>query len=146
MPTRAQEIMTPQERQLREQVARQEVQHQELVNLENETVRALQQNSSTFFQRVYSDDFMGTIATGQVLDKAGLIAYVLRADSQYSSFIVSDIRVRLYQGTAVVSGLWSARGTHAGHSFSRQSRIMHVYIYGLSGWKAIASQETLLPG
>ena len=146
LPSRGQEVLTYQQRVQREQLAQQEMQRQELENLEKETVRALQQNSSTFFQRVYGEDFLGTLPSGQILDKAGLIASVQRADSQYSSFIVSDIRVRLYQSTAVVSGLWSARGTRAGRNFSRQSRVIHVYIYGLSGWKAVASQETLLPG
>ena len=120
--------------------------HQELVNLEQETVRALQWNTGTFFRRVYSEDFIATTPTGQILDKQAFITFVERSDAKYSSFIASDVRVRVYQDMAVVTCLWSARGSLDGRAFSRQSRVIHVYTHGQRGWHAIASQETLLPG
>jgi len=52
----------------------------------------------------------------------------------------------LFEETAVVTCLWTSRGTKNGHSTSQQLRITHVYVYTQRGWQAIASQETLLPG
>ena len=63
-----------------------------------------------------------------------------------SSFVASDIKVRMFQDTAVVTCLWSSRGTQGLRQFSRQWRVTHVYVYGQRGWKTVASQETLLPG
>ncbi|HEY1471871.1 MAG TPA: nuclear transport factor 2 family protein [Candidatus Acidoferrum sp.] len=134
--------------ELREKAAEEEVQRQELVTLQSETVRAIQMNNSAFFRRVYSDDFIGTAPGGRVLDKAALLS-VLQSNSsttKYSTFVVTDIRIRIYESTAVVTCLWSSRGVTEGHNFSRQSRITTVYIYSLRGWQAVASQETLLPG
>jgi hypothetical protein len=134
--------------ELREKAAEEEVQRQELVTLQGETVRAIQMNNSAFFRRVYSDDFIGTAPGGRVLDKAALLS-VLQSDSattKYTAFVVSDIRIRIYESTAVVTCLWSSRGISEGHNFSRQSRVTTVYIYSLRGWQAVASQETLLPG
>lgn len=129
------------------QVAREkEIKQEELINLEKETARALQWNNGTLFRRVYGDDFVGILPTGQTLDKASWIAAVENSGIKYNSFIASDIRARMFEETAVVTCLWSARGTQDGRTFSRQWRVTHVYVYGQRGWQAIASQETPLPG
>jgi hypothetical protein len=119
---------------------------QELVNLEKETAHALLLNNPTFFKRVYGDDFLGTTATGRIIDKNTLLATVASSNTKYSVFIASDIQVRIFLDTAVVNCLWTARGLQNGQPFDRQFRVTHVYIYGQRGWQAIASQETLLPG
>ncbi len=132
--------------ELRELAKENEAKQDELVNIERETARALQWNNGTLFRRIYGDDFIGILPSGQVKDKASWIASIESPSTRYSSFIASDIRVRMFQDTAVVTCLWSVRGTHDGQTFSRQFRVTHVYIYGQRGWQAIASQETLLPG
>jgi predicted GNAT superfamily acetyltransferase len=123
-----------------------EIDRQEVVNLENETARALQLNNATFFKRVYSEDFIATSASGLVMDKATFVNSVQYSDAKFDSFIATDIRVRFYQDTAVVNCLWTERGKLRGQVFSNQSRILHVYINGPRGWQAVASQETPLPG
>jgi hypothetical protein len=138
---RAQDIQDP-----RERAAEAEMHRQELYNLESETVRALQWNSTAFFRRVYSDDFIGIAGSGEIMDKTRYLNAVQSNPIKYSSFIASDIRVRIYQDTAVVSCLWSAHGTVEGRSISRQYRVTHIYINGMRGWQAVSSQETLLPG
>jgi ketosteroid isomerase-like protein len=80
------------------------------------------------------------------VDKAGWIATIEDSSIKYNSFVATDIRVRVFEETAVVTCLWSSRGTENGHPFSRQLRVTHVYVYGQRGWQAIAGQETLLPG
>jgi len=147
MATHAQ---SPEEREreerLRREAAAAEIQREELVNLQKETVRALQLHNSSFFNRVYSDDFLGTSPSGANLDKPTLIAEVQDTAIKYSSFVVSDIRIRVFQNTAVATSLWSSRGTYRGNSFSRQSRVTIVYVYGQRGWQVVSSQETQLPG
>ena len=135
---------TPQE--LREMAKEAEVKQEELVNLEKDTTHALQWNTGTFFRRVYGDDFVGVLENGRVLDKAGYISSIEGSSARYTSFVASDIRVRMFQDTAVVTCLWSAQGTQGDRSFSRQYRVIHVYIYGQRGWQAVAGQQTLLPG
>jgi hypothetical protein len=105
-------------------------------------------NNTAFFRRVYSDDFMGTLPGGRVLDKAALLSVLQSSSSstKYTTFLATDVRIRIYENTAVVTCLWSSRGTSEGHNFSRQSRVTTVYVYGQRGWLAVASQETQLPG
>jgi len=136
----------PSRAELRQMAREKETQQVELVNLEKETARALHSNNGALFRRIYGDDFTGILPSGQVLDRDGWIAAIQDSSVRYSAFVASDIRVRLFDETAVVTCLWSARGTENGHNFSRQWRVTHIYIFGQRGWQAIASQETLLPG
>jgi len=131
---------------LREEAKEKEAKQDELVNLEKETARALQWNSGGLFRRIYGEDFTAILPTGQILDKAGWISAIENTSNKYKSFVASDIRVRMFEESAVVTCLWSATGTNNGHAFSRQYRVTHVYVYGQRGWQAVASQETLLPG
>jgi ketosteroid isomerase-like protein len=132
--------------ELKELAREKDIKQEELINLEKETARAIQWNNGALFRRVYGEDFVGILPSGQVKDKAGWIAIIENPSTKYESFLATDIRVRLFEDTAVVTCLWSSRGTRDGRSFSRQLRVTHVYIYGQRGWQAIASQETLLPG
>jgi ketosteroid isomerase-like protein len=132
--------------ELKELAAQNEVRREELVNLETEMARAVQWSNGTIFRRVYGEDFVGITPSGEIKDKAGWIATIENSGVKYSSFLATDIRVRIFEDTAVVTCLWSARGTREGHSFSRQSRVTQVFIYGQRGWQTVASQETVLPG
>jgi hypothetical protein len=143
---RAQGTLTPAELRAREISAQKEAARQELENLERETGRAVQLHNGTFFRRVYSDDFIGTIGGGQAMNKLRFIGSIEESQTQYISFVVSDIRVRLYEDTAVVNSVWSCRLTGKSGPISRQMRVIHVYINGPRGWQAVASQETVLPG
>ena len=132
--------------ELRELAKQQDEKQEELITIEKEMARAMQWNNGTIFRRIYGDDFEGILPTGQILDKTRWIALMETSGIKYSSFVTSDIKVRMFQDTAVVTCLWSSRGAQGSRSFSRQWRITHVYVYGPRGWKTIASQETLLPG
>ncbi len=134
------------EERLRREAAEAEIQREELINLQQETVRAMQLHNSTFFNRVYSDDFIGTSPSGAALDKAALVFAVQDMSTQYSSFVATDIKIRVFQNTAVTMCLWSSRGKLRGTPFSRQSRVTTVYVYGHRGWQVVARQETQLPG
>lgn len=122
-----------------------EMQRQEIIVLEREAARAIQLNDRTFFRRVYSDDFSGTLSHGQPVDKTQMVNVVQNAGIPYQSFNASDIKVRLFQDTAVATCLWSWRATIKGQPVSNVMRVMHVYINTTSGWKVIAGQATQLP-
>jgi hypothetical protein len=122
-----------------------EMQRQEIVNLETEAARAIQTNTGTFFRRVYSDDFSGTLSHGQPVNKTTFINAVQTGEVKYDAFNASDISIRFYRDAAIASCLWSARGTYKEQRFSSQMRVLHVYINTPRGWRVVAGQVTLLP-
>jgi hypothetical protein len=122
-----------------------EVQRQEIVSLEREATRAIQQNSATFFHRVYSDDFAGTLSHGQQITKDQWIAAVVSPSVKRESFNASDIKVRIFQETAIATCLWSSKFVVNGQTFSSQIRAMHVYVNTPNGWHVVSGQTTNLP-
>jgi hypothetical protein len=122
-----------------------DMERQEIVNLEREAANAIQHNDGTFFRRVYSDDFAGTLSRGEPVNKNGFINAVESTAIRYQSFNVVDIKVRIFRDSAVATCLWSSRGYVRGQFVSSQMRAIHVYINGGSGWRVIAGQESPLP-
>jgi uncharacterized protein DUF4440 len=122
-----------------------ELQRQEIVSLERETARAIQLNNGSFFRRVYSEDFAGTLSHGQTVNKAQWVGLIESGSVKYQSFIASDIKVRFFQDLAIATCLWSSRSIIKGQTVSYEMRTIHVYLNGASGWHAISGQNTSLP-
>jgi Domain of unknown function (DUF4440) len=122
-----------------------EMERQEIVSLEREAARAIQQSSSTFFHRVYSDDFAGTLSHGQQITKDQWIAAVVSPSVKRESFNISDIKVRVFEETAIATCLWSSKFVVNGQTYSSQIRAMHVYVNTPNGWHVVSGQTTNLP-
>jgi len=122
-----------------------DVQRAEIVNLEHEAAHAIRLGDATFFRRVYSEDFSGTLSHGEVVSKGAFINAVQSSLFRYDAFTASDIQVHLYRDTAVATCLWSSRAIFKGQSLSNQMRVMHIYVNGGNGWKVVAGQASALP-
>jgi len=122
-----------------------ELRRQEIVTLEKEAARAIQNKDGTFFRRVYSEDFRGTLSHGQPVTKGSFIELVQGPEAKYEAVTVSDISVNVYRDTAVVTSLWSLRTSYRGERASSQLRMIRVYVYGSSGFRVVVSQSTPLP-
>jgi ketosteroid isomerase-like protein len=122
-----------------------DVERAEIVNLEQEAAHAIRLGDATFFRRVYSDDFSGTLSHGEVVSKATFINAVQSNLLKYEAFNASDIKVHIYRDTAVATCLWSSRATFKGQALSNQMRVMHIYVNGGNGWKVVAGQASALP-
>ena len=122
-----------------------ELRRQEIVSLEKEAGHAIALRNGSYFRRVYSEDFAGTLSRGQQVDKAQWIALVESDQVKYESFNASDIKVQIYQEMAVATCLWSSRFIAKGQRLSHQMRAIHVYLNGASGWHVVSGQITGLP-
>jgi hypothetical protein len=122
-----------------------ELRRQEIVSLEREAGHAIELKNSSYFRRVYSEDFAGTLSHGQLVNKAQWIAIVQSDAVKYESFNASDIKVQIYQEMAIATCLWSSRFSNKGQHISHQMRAIHVYLNGAGGWHVVSGQITNLP-
>jgi len=123
----------------------QEADRQAISNLEQGFAHAIQLNNSTIFNTVFSDDFSGVTWYGEVISKAQQIRLIQSSSNSYQFVHASDIQVKIFRDVASVFSLRTERGTSEGRQFSRQFRVLHVYINTPRGWRVISSQETQLP-
>ncbi len=122
-----------------------DLQRQEIVSLERESARAIQLKNGTFFRRVYSDEFTGTLSHGQPVNKQQWVALIESPAVKFDSFNATDIRVRIFQEMAIATCLWSARSMVKDQYVGSQFRTTHVYINTPLGWHVISGQTTNLP-
>ncbi|HLZ13582.1 MAG TPA: nuclear transport factor 2 family protein [Candidatus Acidoferrum sp.] len=124
----------------------QEADRQAISNLEQGFAHAIQLGNSTIFNTVFSDDFSGVTWYGEVINKAQQIRLIQTSGNSYQFVHASDVQVKIFRDVASVLSLRTERGTAGGRSFSRQFRVLRVYINTPRGWRVISSQETQLPG
>ncbi len=55
-----------------------------------------------------------------------------------------DLKVRVYQNTAVATGRVTIKGQYSGQPTSGQYRSTHVWVKGQTGWQLVANQLTAL--
>jgi len=122
----------------------QEADRQAISNLEQGFAHAIQLNNSTIFNTVFSDDFSGVTWYGEVINKAQQIRLIQTSSNSYQFVHASDIQVKIFRDVASVFSLRTERGASEGRQFSRQFRVLHVYINTPRGWRVISSQETQL--
>jgi hypothetical protein len=122
-----------------------ELRRQEIVSLEREAGHAIELRNGSYFRRVYSDDFAGTLSHGQPVNKAQWIQLVQSDAVKYETFNTSDISVQIYQDMAIATCLWSSQFSSKGLRLSHQMRAIHVYLNGASGWHVVSGQITNLP-
>jgi ketosteroid isomerase-like protein len=89
------------------------------------------------------DDFaIIDVMRGAEADKAAFVAVVGGGEVAFDRIEPAERRVRLYDGTAVVTGRTAMSGSFAGAPFSAASRYTHVFVDAGDGWRLIAAQGT----
>ncbi len=86
-----------------------------------------------------------TLSHGQQVNKDQWIKTIESPLVKREMFIASDIKVHIYQDTAVATCLWSSRFIVNGQRISSQLRAVHVYVYTANGWHVVSGQATNLP-
>jgi ketosteroid isomerase-like protein len=92
-----------------------------------------------------SDDFTWTSPWGEVWTKAQDIALLKSGDSVITSWVLSDMKVRVYGDTAVVTGRDTTEETYKGKDVSSQRRWTHTWVKRAGRWQCVASQSSWIP-
>ena len=89
-------------------------------------------------ERIYADEFTSTNSSGQVRNKAAVIAARVSGRISAQSYEVDEVTVQIYGDTAV------ARTSERieGNPFSGRSRHLRVFIKRDGRWQLVASQMT----
>lgn len=110
-----------------------------LIHLEHVWVRALEEHDVPVLQRILADDFIDTSYRGRLRTKADLLAGRVSAD--IASERLSELKVRVFGNTAVVTGLNTVTGTK--QAWAARVRFTDVFVRRNGRWQAVSAQETL---
>lgn len=117
---------------------------QELKKLENQWSDATVKKDFAALDRIMADDFTNTSPEGGLSTKAQFIASVKSGEDVLSSFALSDIKVRVYGDTAVVTYVIKAKETFKGRDVSGTSRDTDTWVKRGGSWQCVASHSSMV--
>jgi ketosteroid isomerase-like protein len=100
--------------------------------------QAVIQRDEAALQRVLAEDLTYSHANGRTQNKAEYIAAILKGPGRYESFTETDTQVRVYGGTAVLTGYVDVK--IAGRDLYRV-RTLEVYVLNNGRWQMAAKQS-----
>ena len=102
--------------------------------------QAVIQKDESTLQRVLADDLTYSHANGKTQNKTEYIAAIVKT-GRYESFTEADTQVRVYGGTAVLTGYVDVK--IAGRD-SYRVRTLEVYVLNKGQWQMAAKQSARL--
>ncbi len=115
----------------------------EIVDLERQAKDAALHRDAAFSERTLAEDYVAISPLGQVIGKAETVAARRTAQLRYDSIEVSDMVVRLYGSTAVVTARADVRGKELGEEFSGPYRFTRVWVRRNGHWQTVSYQATV---
>ena len=93
--------------------------------------------------RVLADDFLLIdVMTGSEVPRAALLEVVEGGQVRFERIDRVEYRVRVYGGTAVITGRTEMNGLFGGQPFRASSRYTHVFVDEGERWRMVAAQGT----
>ena len=118
---------------------------QELRNLERDWDTAIVRKDMTALNRILDDDFVYIDSVGGVNPKAALIQGIKDSDATIEPFETTDVRVRIYGDTGILTGRFTQKATYNGQTFSGQFRYTDVYVKQGGAWRAVSAHASRIP-
>jgi len=114
----------------------------EIKSLEARRFQALTAADVPALEKLLSDDLVYTHATGWRQTKAEFLASLRTGEIQYHSFTSADVKVRVYGGTAVVTGRASVKARAKGQELNVDLVYLEAFVKQDGRWLLVAWQST----
>lgn len=115
----------------------------EIIEMERETKEASLRRDADFPQRVLAEDYVAITPLGQVTTKKDALSARKSGQLRYDTIDVSDMVVRLYGDTAVVTARADVKGHQLGEDFSGPYRYTRVWVRRAGRWQTVSYQATV---
>ena len=112
---------------------------QAIKQLDNERIRAQIGADAVALDRIYADDFIGVGPSGTVRTKAQVISDFTSGDLKFQSIVTDEVQVRVYENTAVETGLSTMSGQDKGKAVPRDTRFTRVWVKQDGSWRLVAN-------
>jgi ketosteroid isomerase-like protein len=114
----------------------------QLKKMETDRAAAVVKGDVATLETQTSDDYTLINANGQLSDKAQTMSAIKSGDIKLTANELSDLKVRVYGDTAVVTGKSSAKGTIGGRELKGPVMFTRVYVKKGGKWVSVAFQQT----
>jgi ketosteroid isomerase-like protein len=117
--------------------------HHLIDQLEESWRKAVLNGDAATMSGLLADDFIAITANGTLLTKEQTLAKLSSGHTHYTSLELSDIRVRFYGSTALVTSLARVTGANAERDITGNFRYTRVYVRNAQGaWKIVSFEAS----
>jgi ketosteroid isomerase-like protein len=120
--------------------------HKEIEGLEEQWRQATLTNDLATIDRLLADDYLGISANGTLETKADILAKRRAGVLKFTLMDVSDVKIRVYGNTAVVTSKVDVEGTNGEHEVGGRFRYTRVYNNRGGQWKIVSFEASRIPG
>ncbi len=117
---------------------------EEIRALETARNEAIVHGDAAALERMTSDDYTFITLRGELRTKAEIVKGFSTGTFKYGSREISDLNIRVYGNTAVVTGRSTQKGTENGKDYSGDYRFTRMYVKQNGRWLTVALQATLV--
>lgn len=115
----------------------------EVVDMERQAREASIHRDAEFTQRTLAEDYVAISPLGQVTTKRDTVSARKSGQLRYDTIDVSDMVVRVYGDTAVVTARADVKGHQLGEDFSGPYRYTRVWVRRTGHWQTVSYQATV---
>ena len=116
---------------------------QAIKQLDKERIQAQIGADPVALDRIYADDFIGVGPSGTVRTKAQVISDFTSGSLKFQSITTDEVQVRVYDNTAVETGLSTMIGQDKGKAVPRDTRFTRVWVRQQGRWRLVANHYSL---
>jgi ketosteroid isomerase-like protein len=115
----------------------------QIVEMERQSKEASLRRDSDFSLHTLADDYVAITPLGQVTTKQEAISARRSGQLRYEAMNITDMVVRVYGDTAVVTARADVRGHQLGEDFSGPYRYTRVWVRRNGQWQVVSYQATV---
>jgi ketosteroid isomerase-like protein len=108
---------------------------QEVLRLADAWATAELRGDTAFLESTLADDFIGIGPLGFMLTKQEWLARHTSGDLKYESFNLDEVKVRVYNDAAILTGRRVQNAAYRGNSIQRQFRTTLVFVQRQGQWR-----------
>jgi len=112
---------------------------QAIRQLDDERIRAQIGADAAALDRIYAEDFIGVGPSGTVRSKSQVISDFTSGTLRFQSITTAEVEVRVYENTAVETGLSTMSGQDKGKAVPRDTRFTRVWVKQDARWRLVAN-------
>ena len=112
---------------------------QAIRQLDHERIQAQIGADAVALDRIYADDFIGVGPSGTVRTKAEVISDFTAGTLKFQTITTDEVQVRVYDNTAVETGLSTMVGQDKGKAVPRDTRFTRVWVKQQGRWRLVAN-------
>ena len=116
--------------------------HKEIEGMEQQWRQALVTNNVGEMDRLLADDYLGITSNGTLETKPQALALRRAGTVRITRLDLSDMHVRVYGDTAVVTSQAQLEGTNGASDISGQYRYTRVYNRRLGQWRIVSFEAS----